>query len=631
MPAGRRLDPVIVTLLDRAGLQPAAVRCAVGLVRHHALREEARERLTHRQVQFADIPHRAREGAGIEKVQHGMFDAADVLIDGQPVGALRRIADRGKAGIVPGAVHERVQRIGLPARRLSAGGAVHVFPGRVMVQRIARLVEGHILRQAHRQHLRRHRHDAADLAINHRDRAAPIALAREAPVAQAVIDRTLTMFRGLEFRDRQALGLVHRKPVEEAGIEDSTRTGIGLVVNAEVFRGGVRRQDNRCHRQRELARKIEVALIVRRAAEDRAAAIARQHEVGGPDGQGAGRIEGMAHAHAQIDAQLGRLLDGLFRCADARGFRDESRNSGILRRDRARQRMVGCERDEAGAEQGVGARRVDFNGICRMVRTALALGLSQESRNLGDVPPDQRAFGLADPVGLHRADLLRPALQFLDFREQIIRIRRDPEEPLRQVALFDQRARTPAAPVDHLLVGEHGIVDRIPVHFRGLAIDEALLEEFQEQRLLRAVVFRIAGREFPAPVQRQAELLELRLHRVDVGIGPFAGIDAALHRGVLCRQAERVPAHRVEDIVALGAPVARDDVAHRIVAHMTHVQPSGRVGEHLEDVSLRRSRRFGGRPGAEQVGCGPGVTPPGLRSLRIISGCHPALPSRHQK
>ena len=176
MPAGRRLDPVIVTLLDRAGLQPAAVRCAVGLVRHHALREEARERLTHRQVQFADIPHRAREGAGIEKVQHGMFHAADVLIDGQPVGALRRIADRGKARIVPGAVHERVQRVGLPARRLSAGGAVHVFPGRVMVQRIARLVEGNILRQAHRQHLRRHRHDAADLAIDHRDRAAPIAL-----------------------------------------------------------------------------------------------------------------------------------------------------------------------------------------------------------------------------------------------------------------------------------------------------------------------------------------------------------------------------------------------------------------------------------------------------------------------
>ena len=104
-----------------------------------------------------------------------------------------------------------------------------------MVQRIARLVEGYILRQAHRQHLCWHRYDAADFAIDHRDRAAPIALAREAPVAQAVIDRTLTMFRGLEFRDRQPPGLVHGKPVKKAGIKDASRAGIGLVVDAEVF------------------------------------------------------------------------------------------------------------------------------------------------------------------------------------------------------------------------------------------------------------------------------------------------------------------------------------------------------------------------------------------------------------
>src|SRR5690242_20316734 len=59
------------------------------------------------------------------------------------------------------------------------------------VERIARSVEGDVLRQRDRQIFFRHRHDAAFLAVDDRDRAAPITLARNAPVAQAVIDLAL--------------------------------------------------------------------------------------------------------------------------------------------------------------------------------------------------------------------------------------------------------------------------------------------------------------------------------------------------------------------------------------------------------------------------------------------------------
>ena len=59
------------------------------------------------------------------------------------------------------------------------------------VERIARLVEGDVLRQRDRQIFLRHRHDAAFVAVDDRDRAAPIALARNAPVAQAIIDLAL--------------------------------------------------------------------------------------------------------------------------------------------------------------------------------------------------------------------------------------------------------------------------------------------------------------------------------------------------------------------------------------------------------------------------------------------------------
>ena len=54
-------------------------------------------------------------------------------------------------------------------------------------QRIARRLEIDILGQDHRQLLLGYRHHAADLAVDERDRCAPIALARNAPVAQAVL------------------------------------------------------------------------------------------------------------------------------------------------------------------------------------------------------------------------------------------------------------------------------------------------------------------------------------------------------------------------------------------------------------------------------------------------------------
>ena len=56
-----------------------------------------------------------------------------------------------------------------------------------MIERVARPVEADILRQHHRQVLVGHRHHAAFCAMDHRDRAAPIALPRNAPVAQAKI------------------------------------------------------------------------------------------------------------------------------------------------------------------------------------------------------------------------------------------------------------------------------------------------------------------------------------------------------------------------------------------------------------------------------------------------------------
>ena len=277
--------------------------------------------------------------------------------------------------------------------------------------------------------------------------------------------------------------------------------------------------------------------------------------------------------------------------------------------------MIGGEGDEARTEQRVRARGEDFDAIVKAGR--------------GSTVPFEahlQAFRPADPVRLHGADLLGPAFQLLDFFQQVFGILGDPEEPLRQLALFHQCTRAPAAPVDHLLIGEDRVVHRVPVHLGGLAIDKALGEHLQEQGLLGAVIFRVAGRELPAPVQRQAELGELGLHRGDVLIGPLAGMDLLFHRGILGRHTERVPAHRMQHVVAIGAAVTGHDIAHRIVADMAHVQASGRVRKHLQHVGLRRIAGLFGGFGLEQLCLIPGITPFLFRGLRIVPGGHWPLP-----
>jgi hypothetical protein len=116
----------------------------VGLVHDHALGEQALERLG--EIEMAGLAHGAGEKARIEQVQDRVLDAADILIDRQPViGGLRigrRVGLRcGEAGEIPGRVDERVHRVGFAAGRLAAFRAIDIAPGRVAVERIARLLE----------------------------------------------------------------------------------------------------------------------------------------------------------------------------------------------------------------------------------------------------------------------------------------------------------------------------------------------------------------------------------------------------------------------------------------------------------------------------------------------------------
>ena len=275
----------------------------------------------------------------------------------------------------------------------------------MVIERIARTVEADVLRQFDRQILLGHRHDAAIRAMDHRDRAAPIALARNAPVAQPVDDRPLAAPELFEPLAGRPLCVRDRQAVEESGIEQRPVVDIGGVADRE--RRGVlaRRQHDRDHRQPIFAGEFEVALIMRRAAEDRAGAVLHQHEIGDIDRNTPALVERMHRLETgRIAALLGGLDDRLAG-AHAVAFGDERGEIRVVLGEAQRQRMVRRERQERGAEQRVLPGREDLD--------ALVLP--------GDREEDARAFRAADPVLLHQPHALRPAVEVRRARRAVPR------------------------------------------------------------------------------------------------------------------------------------------------------------------------------------------------------------------
>ena len=140
--------------------------------------------------------------------------------------------------------------------------------------------------------------------------------------------------------------------------------------------------------------------------------------------------------------------------------------------------VLGRQEHARGAENRVDPRREHFD----RVRDGRRL-LSRQHRKL-----DARALRSPDPVPLHRQHFFGPLAQLLDALQQVVRVVRDLEKPLLEIARRDRRAAAPAAAVDHLLVGEHGLILLAPVHRRAPAIREAALVHLDEQPLVPLVV-----------------------------------------------------------------------------------------------------------------------------------------------
>ena len=102
-----------------------------------------------------------------------------------------------------------------------------------------------------------------------------------------------------------------------------------------------------------------------------------------------------------------------------------------------------------------------------------------------------------------------------------------------------------------------------------------MLEHLQENPLRPLVVARVGRVHHAIPVEAVAEHLELAGEVLDVLRRNDGGVNVVLDGKVLRRQAEGVKAHGVEDVVALHALFAADDVHRRERARVADVQARG--------------------------------------------------------
>ena len=352
--------------------------------------------------------------------------------------------------------------------------------------------------------------------------------------------------------------------------------------------------------------ELEVAFVVGGDGHDGAGAVAHHDVVGDPDGDllavdGVGG-EGAGGDAAFVLVEVAAVHVGLGGALLDVGF------DGVLllgAGDFGDEGVLGGEDHVGGAEEGVGAGGEDCYFVTGLI------GLADGIRRHGE--DHLCSFGAADPVALEELDGVGPVEGF-EFVDEALGVFGDAQHPLAEGAAFDgvafgfpfldflvgEDGAEVGRPVDGGLVdvGEADVVDlrggpALCLQFgNGGGLAGVLVEvgavELEEDPLGPADVVGIGGIDLAIPVVGEAEGLELAAEVGDVGLGGDAGVLAGLDGVLFGGQAEGVPAHGVEDVEAVHALVAADDVGGGVAFRVTDVEPgAGRVGEHVEDVILR--------------------------------------------
>ena len=222
-----------------------------------------------------------------------------------------------------------------------------------------------------------------------------------------------------------------------------------------------------------------------------------------------------------------------------------------------KQRVLGRDDRVRHAEQ-----RIDTGGV----NGDIILGVGLE-RDLG-------TGGAADPVALLRLHAL-DVVDVVEIVDQAVGILRDAQHPLALFLADNGCAAALAHALDDLFVGQHTLAARAPVDGHRRLVGKVVLEQLEEDPLRPFIILWVGRVDHAVPVEAVAEHLELTGEVLDVLLRDDGGMDVVLDGKVLRRQAEGVKADGVQDIVALHALFAADNVHRRERARVADVQTRG--------------------------------------------------------
>ena len=202
------------------------------------------------------------------------------------------------------------------------------------VERIAGQFVADVFGQCDRQRVPRGRNDAAIIAMDDRNGAAPVPLARDAPVPKAIVHLTFALrpipkCRGLKALRHIFLAVLDRLAVKEPRIDQAAVAVIGRLRDDEGRWILIGRTDDRRISQPIGIGEIKVALVMGGTAEDGPGAVVHEDEVGHVDRQKPIVVKGMLDPDSRVEALL---LCGLESChgrAHAAALFDEGCEFGV--------------------------------------------------------------------------------------------------------------------------------------------------------------------------------------------------------------------------------------------------------------------------------------------------------------
>jgi len=174
-------------------------------------------------------------------------------------------------------------------------------------------------------------------------------------------------------------------------------------------------------------------------------------------------------------------------------------------------------------------------------------------------------------------------VEFVEVLEESFGIFRYFQDPLPQRFADDGMARR-----DFFLdffVGQDDTELFAPVDIDLAHVGQAFFKHSEEDPLCPAEIVRVGCVDFTFPVIGKAHSLECFLEVPYIPLRCFSWMGSCFYGELLGWQAESVPSHRMQDIVAFAAMVAGHDICSGVPFQVAYMESGAAgIGEHVEHV-----------------------------------------------